>query len=315
MAVVEKQRAGIKPVEDKRFAGILLMLGACFCFTCIDTSAKWLVTNDTPTLVTVFARYAGHFLIALAIIAPTAGVSVFATRNLPLEIVRATMLLASTTFNFLAVGFLPLTVTITIMFATPLVVTALSVPILGEKVGWRRWAAIGVGLVGVLVVMRPGVGDLEPAMFLSVAATLCASLYFILTRKLAGVDASNTLNFYAALVPALGVLPFALAVWSWPTEVIDWVPFLLIGFFGWIGHQMVTVAYRFASAATLAPFFYSQVIYMPISSYFIFGDAPDIYVAIGATIIVGSGLYIWLRERRLEKDGALASKSMGRRPT
>ncbi|MEM9736500.1 MAG: DMT family transporter [Pseudomonadota bacterium] len=290
----------VRPIEDRRLRAIGLMVLAFLCFTGIDTSAKWLVTEgDLPAMQVVFVRYLGHLAMVLAIFLPQDGLGLFRSHKPRLSLWRAVFLMLSTAFNFAALQFLPLTMTIAIFFASPLMICALSIPMLGERVGWRRWAAIAVGFAGILIVVRPGIGDVHWAVLLSLTATTCASLYIVLTRKMAGVDATETQQVYAAGVATCCLLPLALMDWRWPGESIDWLPFVAIGFFGWAGHQCLTIAHRFAPASVLAPFVYIQILFMTASSVWIFGSSPDIWVLVGASVVMASGLYIWLRERQL----------------
>ena len=179
--------------------------------------------------------------------------------------------------------------------------TVLSILFLGERVGWRRWAAIAVGFCGVLIVMRPWGASFHWAMLLSMGTVICASTYQILTRRLAGVDTTQTQQFYAALVATVVIAPFAFLDWQWPREGAGWAAFVLIGVFGWVGHQLLTVAHRYAPASVLAPFVYLQLVFMTASSVWIFGSTPDEWVFIGAAVVIASGLYIWLRERQIGK--------------
>jgi len=290
----------VEPVEDRVFKGIVLMMLAFLVFTGIDTSAKWLVLAGMAPLQVVFVRYAGHAVLSLLLAFPREGRAMFRSRNLKLELLRGFFLLGSTVCNFVAIKYLPLTFTITIFFATPLVVCALSIPLLGERVGPRRWAAICVGFVGVLVAIRPWNGDLHWAILFSLTAVVMASFYFVLTRRLAGVDSAATQQFYCAWLATLLIAPFALMDWSWPTDAVSWVPFCLIGFFGWGGHQLLVVAHRCAPASTLSPFIYVQIVYMTASSWIIFHQPPEGRHIAGAAIILCSGLYIWMRERTLQ---------------
>jgi drug/metabolite transporter (DMT)-like permease len=289
------------PGEDRRLLAIGLMLLAFLTFTGIDTSAKWLVQAGLPPTEVVFVRYLTHLAFAAALILPREGLGLFRSRAPGLELARGALLVGSTFCNFFALQYLPLTVTVSIFFAAPLLVCALSIPVLGEKVGLRRWSAIGAGLVGVLIVTRPWGASFHWAMGLSVAGLCCASAYFVLTRRLATVDKAATQQFYAALVAVTATLPLLLMGWSWPAAPADWVAFALIGVFGWAGHQLLTVAHRFAPASVLAPFVYVQIVYMTASSWFIFHDAPDIWVLAGAAVVMAAGLYVWLRERQLAR--------------
>ena len=130
---------------------------------------------------------------------------------------------------------------------------------------------------------------------------------------LAGRDATNTQQFYAGLVATLGVAPFALGDWTWPTGAASWLAFSAIGVFGWAGHQLVTIAHRFAPASTLAPFNYAQIVYMTASSWLIFAQPPDRWVIVGAGIVAASGLYIGLRERALARRACTRGREWRKR--
>jgi drug/metabolite transporter (DMT)-like permease len=291
----------IAPVEERRLLGIGLVLGAFFIFTCIDSSAKWLGLAGLPVFQIVFMRYAGSLAIVSTLALPKLGASLFRSANLKIEILRALALLGSSMCNLTAVQYLPLTVTGAIAFTMPLILCALSVPLLGEQVGWRRWTAIGTGFVGILIIVHPGTEAFRPAALLSIGGAFFSAFYFLLTRKLAGVDSTSTQQFYGNVIATLILAPFALAHWVWPTRPIDWVVFAFIGVVGYVGHQFSTIAHRFAPASTLAPFAYLQIIFMALSSWLIFRQLPDIWLYLGAPIVIASGLYIWLRERELAR--------------
>lgn len=289
------------PIEDRRLAGIGLMLLAFLCFTGIDSSAKWLVQAGLPPREVVFLRFAVHLAIALALILPRDGLRLFHTSAPRLELVRGLFLTGSTFFNFFALRYLPLTVTVSIFFAAPLAICALSMPLLGEKVGIRRWSAIGVGFLGVLIVTRPWSASFHWAMGLSLCSLCCAAMYFVITRKLAGVDRANTQQLYASLIATAVAAPAALMGWVWPAAPVDWLALAVMGTCGWGGHQLAIAAHRLAPASTLAPFVYVQLLYMTASSWFIFHDAPDLWVLAGAAVVMAAGLYIWLRERQIAR--------------
>jgi len=291
----------VSPREDRRTAGMLLIIMAVTSFTGIDSSAKWLVVSLSPVEI-VFVRYFGHFLFVLLFGLRSHGLSIAHTEAPRREIWRAVLLLAGTLLNFMAVKFLPLSMTAAIFFTIPLIVASLSMPLLREHVGLRRWGAILVGLLGILIVIRPGFAGFHWAALLSVGAAVCAALYTIETRHLAGVDASFTQQFYAALVASVLIAPFAISGWQWPHGALNWAVFITIGFWGWFGHQMLTVAYRFAPAAVLTPYNYFQIIPMTLAGYLIFANKPDIWVLLGSAIVVASGLYIWLRKRKRQLD-------------
>jgi drug/metabolite transporter (DMT)-like permease len=289
------------PRSERPLLGIGLVLVSFMLFTVLDASAKWLGQAGLPTQEVVFVRYGVHFLLVLMIFLPRERVALVRTRSPMLEVVRALCLLGSTVCNFIAIQYLPLTTTASIMFTMPLMVCLISIPLLGEQVGWRRWTAIVVGLIGVLVIIRPGTSAFHPAAILSMLASACGAGYNLLTRKLAGVDSSWTQNFYTAGVAALCIAPFVFHAWVWPLDWRSWLAFGVIGVAGFVGHLFATEAHRFAPASTLAPFAYTQIIWMTIVSWLVFNQPPDAAIYIGAPIVILSGLYIWLRERALHK--------------
>lgn len=291
----------VKPIEDRRLTGIAMMLAALFCYTVIDSFAKVLGQLGLPTMEVVFIRYLGQFVLVLAIFLPRERRALVATRSLPLEVARGLCLLGSTIFNFIAITYLPLTVTSAISFTMPLILCALSIPMLGETVGWRRWAAIAVGFAGVLIIVQPGTEAFHPAVILSLITAVFSALYNLLTRKLAGVDSTVTQQFYAAGVATICIAPFSLGGWVWPSEWIGWSAFAGIGVAALIGHLFVTTAHRYAPASVLAPFGYLHIFFMTGASWFIFNQPPTFWLLVGAPIVMASGFYIWLRERQLSK--------------
>ncbi len=289
-------------LQDRRQFAIALTLVSYLLFTIIDTCAKWLTMRGMPTGQVVFVRYAGQFILVLALFTPRYGLSMLRTQRPGLETIRGLALMGSTAFNFVALSTLPLTVTASIAFAVPLILSALSVPFLGEKVGWRRWLAILVGFCGVLIIIRPGTEAFQPVTLFSLAAAGCVSVYMLLTRKLAGIDPPETQQFYAGAIATLCLLPFALFDWMWPATPIDWLAFCLIGAVALAGHQILSFAHHFAPASVLAPFGYVQIFYMTASSWLIFNQPPDAWIFLGAPVVIASGLYIWLRERQLSRS-------------
>ena len=291
----------IRPIEERRPTGIAFVLIGYFCFTLIDTCAKYLSQRGLPPMEVAFVRYAAQLVLVVAVFAPRRGTALLTTRAPGVELLRGLSLMGSTIANFFALTFLPLTVTSSIMFTQPLILCALSIPFLGETVGWRRWIAILVGFAGVLVIVHPGTASFHPAVLLSLLAASFGATYMLLTRKLAGVDAATTQQFYAGLVATLCIAPFALGGWAWPQSWDAWLAFGLIGVAALVGHQFLTIAHRFAPASVLAPFGYFQIIFMTASSWLIFHQPPEFWLYVGAPIVIGSGLYILLRERQLSK--------------
>ena len=276
--------------------GILLICSAFLLFACLDTSAK-VLSRDLDTLQIVWSRFVGHAVLVILVLMPRKGTRVFATSNLRLQIARSVLLVMSTLLNFTAVSYLPLTTTASIFFTAPLLVAALSVPLLGETVGWRRWSAIAVGFIGVLVIIRPGTAEVHWAIGLCLCNALVAALYNIATRKLAARDHSDTTSLYSPLVGAVIFLPVLPYVWSAPETATQWLLLIGLGVFGGVGHWLVIIAHRYAGASVLAPFTYSAILWMTISGYLVFGDLPDQWTVVGALIVVASGLYVFHREQ------------------
>jgi drug/metabolite transporter (DMT)-like permease len=292
----------VAPIENKVNLAIGLVLISQLVLLVLDISAKWLSVEGVPTTEIVFVRYGMHFFLLLLLFLPVSGKNLFQTNNLKLELLRGACLLATTGLNFWAMRFLPLTVTSAIQFTSPLIICAMSGPLLGDKVGWRRWLAILVGFSGILIIVRPGTEAFQPAALLSLGCAFFLALFSILTRKLAGVDSALTQQFYAGATPVILLAPIAFTDWVWPSQPISWVAFAVMGAAGLGGHYLNSVAHRYATPATLAPFSYLSLLYLAVASWLIFNQPPDRWFILGAAIIITSGLYIWLRERSLHKS-------------
>jgi len=273
------------------------MAMAIAVFAMLDGQAKY-VMQTLPPPVAVFFRYLIAFLFAIAIIPRAGGPLLLVTRHPLVQIIRGLMLLASTFLNFTAITYLQLAQTASISFTIPLWVCALSVPLLGEHVGIRRWSAVIVGFLGVLVIMRPGTMNFHWAMFLSLGAALCGAIYNIATRKVGGRDRTETSLFYVGLVGAMGAaLPLPLH-WQMPVGT-QWLFLLGMGLCGGIGHFLLTQAHRLAPASALAPFVYTQIVWMILIGFVVFHDVPDAWTLAGAGIVIASGLFVFARERAL----------------
>lgn len=290
-------RNTIQQRQDKAIHGILLMLVAYLFFSFIDTSAKWLAILGLPALQLAFMRYIGHFVISTAMIGVGGlKLSHFASPYAHMAILRGACLMVSTILNFWAVKFLPLTLTATILFSSPIIVCLLSWPLLGERVGRIRLGAILLGFVGVTIAIRPFDDSFQWAMLISLASAFLFALYAILTRHLAGKVSVDIMQFYSGAIGTFILLPFALWQWQSPDNAADWIFMISLGIFGWGGHQLLTTAHRFAPASTLMPFGYSFILYLTIWSFIIFDYLPDTWTIAGASIIVISGIIIWYRE-------------------
>ena len=291
----------VAPVESRANYAITLVLLSQLVLLVLDISAKWLSVEGMPTTEIVFVRYGMHLFLLLLLFLPVTGRNLFVSNNWKLEILRGACLLCTTGLNFLAMRYLPLTVTSAIQFTSPLIICAISGPLLGDKVGWRRWLAILVGFTGILIIVRPGTEAFQPAALLSLGCAFFLALFSILTRKLAGVDSALTQQFYAGATPVILLAPIAFTGWVWPSQPISWIAFAIMGAAGLGGHYLNSVAHRYATPATLAPFSYLSLLYLSVASWLIFNQPPDQWFILGAAIIIASGLYIWLRERALAR--------------
>jgi drug/metabolite transporter (DMT)-like permease len=289
----------LSPAEQAhkdRLTGIALMCGAVFLFALSDASAKFLNAH-MDTLQVVWARYMSAFILALFMFNPIKRPQVMRTSRPWLQLGRSTLLLTSTMLNFIALRYLQLDQAVAIIFCTPFIVAALGGPMLGEWIKWRRWTAICVGFLGVLLVARPGAGGIHPAAILSAISALCYAVYSISTRILARTDSNETTNFYSNLVGAVLVSIAVPFVWSNQSDPIVILMMCMMGLFSGMGHYMLIMAHRLAPAAILAPFIYSEIVWMIALGYVIFGDVPNHWTLAGVAVVTCSGLYLLYRER------------------
>lgn len=286
----------LKASASDRMTGIALMCAGLAVFAVLDASAKW-ITGYMHPLQAVWARYAVSVVLVMLVLNSWTRPGVMTTRAPVLQGIRSLMLLLSTVLNFIALQYLQLAEVMTIMFATPLLIALISGPFLGEWPGPRRLVAIAVGFVGVLVVMRPGSGGMHPAAFFSVAGVFCYAFYNLTTRKLASIDSSETTMVYSGVVGVFLMTPVMFFIWTTPASAAVWVIMVLMGACGAFGHWLIIGAHRRAPAAVLAPFIYSQLIWMLILGWLVFEQWPDRWTLGGGLIVVASGLYLLYRER------------------
>ncbi len=286
------------PREDRTALGVAVMCLAVACFTCIDASAKWLITAGLAPLQVVFVRYAGHFLISVAIYGPQGGMGDFRSRAPRRQALRSGFLFGGTIFNFFALQHLPITLTTTIFFAAPILVTLAAIPVLGEKVGIRRVLAVCAGFAGVMITVQPWGAGFDPAIFYSLGALCCASGYFVMTRMLAGVESNATSQLWSAGLATVCLAPFGIVQWVAPGDGRTLLVMALIGSFGAFGHIAATFAHRMADASILAPVVYIQIVLAAVAGIVLFGTWPTVWALGGGLVIIASGLYIWYRERQ-----------------
>ena len=281
-----------------------MMLAAFLCFSLMDSGAKWLSILSVSALQIAFMRYLGHFLCAVLFYLPTEGTAIFRARQPGLLTLRAVFLLCATLLNFSAIQHLPLNITIAIFNAMPFVVCVISIPVLGERIGVRRLGAVFGGFLGVLVILQPWDAAFDWHMLLSIGSLLCASGYFVMNRLIAGNDGNAVTQCYAAGLASLVLAPLVWQHWVWPDGILNWSVVLMLGSLGMLGHSLLRQAHRHAQASALAPTTYSQIVYITLISWWVFDTSPAQNTVWGTLIIVGSGLYLWARERRLSKLGS-----------
>ena len=279
-----------------RLIGIGLVSLTYVFFTLLDGSAKWLV-GSMPVIMVVWLRFVMHALIGGAVLFPMRGLALVRTRYWRWHLVRAVMFVGMTGINFWALQYLQLTVTSSIFFTVPILIALMSAALLGEKLDRGRWAAILVGFAGVLVIVRPGSASFHPAMLGSLANALLYSVFMLTTRRLAAYESPETIQYLPAVGAAVLLTPFALAAWQWPASALEWAIACLLGALGATGHYLLALAHRYAPASVIAPFLYQQVLYMALFGYVVFGDVPAPAVWLGAGVVIGSGLYLFYRER------------------
>jgi drug/metabolite transporter (DMT)-like permease len=289
------------PIGGSTALGIGMTLLAVCLFALMDTIGKYLMRSH-PFPQVVWARY--FFQCALMLIMlPRLGLTGFLrTRRHGLQIGRGLLLLLATWCMYGALRVVPLADAYAITFTAPLLVTALSVPLLNERVGWRRWSAVLVGFAGVLIVIRPGFGQVPWQLLLPLVSAACFAVYQILTRMIS-VDPCETpfvMLFYLAWVGALAMMLVVPFFWR-PVTSVEWLWMAAIGALGAAGHLILIEALRVAPASLIAPITYSQIVWALILGYLVFGDLPDLWMLAGCTVIIGSGLFVFYREAVLGK--------------
>jgi drug/metabolite transporter (DMT)-like permease len=278
-------------------AGIALMTAGIFLFAVNDALGKWLVATYTVGQLLLIRSAA-----ALAILSPFIGRdrATFATApRRGLQGLRAMLATVEVACFYWAVAYLPLADVMAYYLAGPIFVTAIAAIVLREPVGWRRWSAVLVGFVGVVICLRPGTGALTWPALIALAGSFTFSLTMIATRFLRGT--SDTVLVTTQTVAALA-FGFALAPFGWVTPTgRDLALLALLGVVAMIAHVCVNRSLKLAPASTVVPYQYSTIIWAVLFGYWVFGDVPDAAMLAGAAIIIAAGLFILARERRLSR--------------
>lgn len=292
--------SGASQYRRERLIGIALMCATVAVFACLDTTAKYLGARMDPLQV-AWARYTSAFVLTLLISNPVTHPQLIKSRRPFLQIVRGILLVASTVLNFIALQWMQLDEVLSIIFTFPFIVAIASGPVLGEWIGWRRWTAIAVGFCGVLLITRPGLTAFNPGALFSLSSVICYGLYAVMTRVVSRSDSNQTSLFFNNAVGAVVMLPVIPFVWQTPANWHLGALLLATGVFGSFGHFLMIAGHRLAPAAVLSPFIYTQLIWVTILGYLVFDHLPSEWTLAGAAIVVGSGLYLLYRERRVGK--------------
>ncbi|MEJ2016146.1 MAG: DMT family transporter [Limibacillus sp.] len=281
---------------DRPLAAIGLLLLAMMIVPFMDATAKAL-SERYDLVQIVWARYFFHFFLIAPLVLLRFGPRGLAPPRMTAQIVRGGLLLGSTALFFAAIARMPLADALALVFVAPLIVTALSPWLLGEQVGVRRFSAVGVGFLGVLIIIRPGLGVFDLGALLALAGGTTFAFYLLATRRLSGTSPALVTLAFTALLGAL--LMTLLLPWFWKTPTLtDLALMASMGLIAAVGHLCVIKAYDWGEASLLAPFGYSEIITMTLVGYIFFEDFPDSWTWIGIAVVTGSGVYISLRERK-----------------
>lgn len=301
--------AAHSPARQRVGFGIAMKIAAIFLLSVMDALAKWLAQDLSPLQI-VFFRHLFGLLPVLVMIHQAGGLTALRTRRPWEHALRTLLIWFALLAFFTALQSMPLAEAIAIAFAAPLFVTALSMPMLGERVGLRRWAAVIVGFLGVLVIVRPDPGALRVEALLVLASALGYALIVLITRKQGRTETAVATVFYSTVGSALLCTVFLPFVWTTPTAE-QWGLLFALGLLGGIGSFFMVMAYRSAPAAVVAPFDYTALIWGAAIGWLVWLELPDAPVWIGAVIVMASGLYIIRRETAAGRKRSAQSAAKG----
>jgi drug/metabolite transporter (DMT)-like permease len=287
------------PRRPDNMRGLLLMALAFFVFAAADVQAKFLTASFDPVQI-VWTRQLGLLMGVLTLLI-LKGASILKTRHPGLQVLRGLLAVISATGFIYALRYVPLADAVAVTFIAPFMVTIMGALFLGEKVGLRRWGAVTIGFVGTLIVIRPGLGVIHPAVFLVVMAAAAFALRQVLSRVLAATDRTATTVAYTAIASVLLLsvpLPF-----FWRAPEAGWELALLASMAACaaLGELLVIRALEIAQAIVLAPIHYSLIIWGTFYGWLVFDQLPDRWTLLGAAIIIATGLYIMNREWKLAR--------------
>ncbi|WP_322867095.1 DMT family transporter [Aquicoccus sp. G2-2] len=284
--------------EQNTRLGILLMVATTFVFAMQDGISRHLAGEyNTLMIVTIRYWFFAAFVITVAI-RKAGGVRAAAATSQPVvQIFRGLLLAAEICVAIFGFTLLGLVESHAVFACYPLLIAALSGPVLGEHVGWRRWAAIGVGFIGVLIILHPGFGVFSPLALIPFASALMFALYGLLTRFVARADSAATSFFYTGTTGAVALTPIGLLAWQ-PMTGPDWAWMAMLCVTGAFGHFLLIKTYEVAEASAVQPFAYLQLVFASTVGVVVFGEVVEIPVFIGTMVIVTAGLFTLWRERQ-----------------
>ena len=278
--------------------GIILMVFTTLIFALQDGISRYLA-GEYNVLMVVMIRYwfFASFVLVVAY-RKAGGIRKAAATSQPLlQILRGLVLIVEICVMVAAFTILGLVESHAVFTSFPLLVAALSGPLLGEKVGWRRWVAIAIGFVGVLVILKPGFGVFSPAAIIPLISALLFAVYALLTRYAARKDDANTSFFWTGTVGALAIT--LVGVWFWePISSSDWLWMGALCITGVLGHFTLIKCYEVAEASAVQPFAYLQLVFASFLGIFVFGEVLKLNVLVGAIIVVSAGLFTLFRQKQ-----------------
>lgn len=285
-----------RPRDKERRAGIALMLGIMVMFAGYDATSKFL-SPRYPVSELLWVRYLTHVGLILAIFGPRMRLGLFRTARPFLQVLRASMLVAVSFLIMFGLRHISLADTTAIVFLAPLLVTALSSPLLKEKVGRPQWVAVVFGFIGVLVIVRPGGSALNPAMLFPLGSAVCYALYQVLTRKFSGAENPVTSHLFTGM---LGLLVCSVTWQSdWIVPSLDHAILMVsLGVYAGVGHFLLIKVYERTPPVIAAPFSYTQLAWAVLFGYLFFGEMPDFFSMLGILIIAASGVYVVMHPNR-----------------
>ncbi|WP_201831334.1 DMT family transporter [Microvirga zambiensis] len=288
------QPAAASPQVSSPLRGILFLITSTVVFSVADVITKQLASTLPPPEV-AWMRYVTFAAIIIPLVLIKGGPALLRSQRPGLQVLRGLGMVGSSIMFIQSLPHLPVADATAIFFVSPILIMALSVLFLGEAVGWRRWTAAAIGLIGVLIIVRPGTGAFQSAAFLPILSASSWAVGAVVTRKISGDQALTTLAYSASVgsIVLSVLMPF-----NWVTpNGIEIALGLCMGILFAIGHWLVVLAYRHGNASLIAPFSYVQLIWAGTLGYLVFGTLPDSWTITGAAIIVTSGFYTAYRER------------------